>query len=127
MKKLAFLAIVFGSGFAAADVMNYDDDQTLTVDCAKDKSVMLSGNDNKVTLTGTCTEVNISGNKNTITGSVKSVKLSGNENTFTLDAVDSVLVSGNKNSITYKATVTKTKKKAGYLNSGNGNKFAKVK
>jgi len=127
MKKLAILALVLGSGIASADIMNIDDDQTLTVDCAKDKNVNLTGNKNKITLNGTCKSVNISGNENEVNGTTIQVKVSGNENTFTLEAVDSILVSGNDNKISYKATVTKTKKKTGVLNSGNGNKIGKVK
>jgi hypothetical protein len=120
-------AALLGGSVAMADINEIENDQTHDVDCEKDPTVNLVGNGTKVTLNGVCKLVNISGNDSTVTGSVIKVQISGNKNTLTLEAIDSILVSGNNNSISYKATVTKTKKKTGVLNSGKGNKIGKVK
>ena len=110
---------------ARADVNLFDNDQKVTVDCAKEKVVNITGNKATVTLTGTCDQVNISGNKATVTGSVQRANVSGNDNTLVLDAVDQILISGNKNSVTYKKAVKE--KKTATLNTGNDNKISQGK
>jgi hypothetical protein len=124
-KSFAILAILFSASIATADINEIDDDQTIAVDCSKDKSVNLVGNNNTVTMTGTCLAVNISGNNCKVTGTAKQIKISGNENTLTLDATDSILVSGNDNRVTYKKAISK--KKPGVLNSGDRNKIGQAK
>jgi Protein of unknown function (DUF3060) len=125
MKKLAFV-ILLGSSPALADLMVIENDETHTVDCAKDKKVMISGNGAKITLTGTCENVMISGNDAKVTGSATNVMVSGNKNTVELDATLSIKVSGNSNTVSYKKS-TDPKKKVGVLNSGNGNKVTQAK
>lgn len=112
---------------AAADIVIGDNNQSVTVDCAKDPNVAVSGNEAVVTLTGTCDKLNLSGNKAKVTGSVKMVYVSGNENTATLDAVDAIATPGNKNAVTYKTTINAKLKKAKISNSGNKNVVAKRK
>ena len=124
MKRVIFALVCMGST-AYADVNLLDNDETVTVDCAKDKTVNVVGNTASITLTGVCDMVQISGNAAKVTGSVKSVRISGNDNKLTLEAVDSIMVSGNDNVVTYKKPVAK--KKTGVLNSGNKNKIAKAK
>jgi hypothetical protein len=126
-KLVAILGVSLIATVATADIMEIDNEKTHNVDCTKDKNVNVSGNENTFNLTGVCTSVNLSGNNNTVTGSVKQVKISGNENKLTLEQVDSILISGDNNSLTYKKTVDAKKKKVGVLNSGEGNKVAKVK
>jgi len=128
MTKLASIVLVLGSlcGVAAADAMFADNKQTATVDCAKDASVSISGNEATITLTGVCDQVLVSGNKAKLTGSAKSVLVSGNDNTVDLDVVDKLLVSGNSNTVSYKAS-SDAKKKTKVSNPGNKNKITKKK
>lgn len=123
--SLCFAALVLVAATARADVKIVDDGVKLTVDCAKDKSVWISGEKATIVLTGTCDEVNISGDGTTVKGSVLRLNISGDDNTLTLDAVDQILVSGDRNTITYKKA-TKAKK-TGVMSSGSDNKISQVK
>lgn len=123
MRKLSLIALLFAST-AAADVSIVDNNQTVTVDCAKDPNVSIAGNNAKVTLTGTCKAVVLAGNKATVTGSATSVSVAGNENTATLDVVDTLSVTGNKNVVSY-AKASDAKKKTRVSNLGNNNKVTK--
>jgi hypothetical protein len=125
MTKLASIVVVLGSlcGVAAADALFADNKQTATVDCAKDASVSITGNDATITLTGVCENVLVSGNKAKLTGSAKNVAVSGNDNTVDLDTVDKLLVSGNSNTVSYKKS-SDPKKKTKFSNTGNKNKIA---
>jgi len=128
MLRITLLAatLALSATAALADVNLLDNDQKVTVDCAKEKAVNIVGNKANVTLNGTCEEVNISGNKATVKGSVRRVNISGNDNTLTLDGVDEILVSGNKNTISYKRSL-KDNKKVSTLNSGSDNKISQGK
>lgn len=128
MTKLASIVLVLGAltGVAAADAMFADNGKTATVDCAKDSSVAITGNENTITLTGTCEAVLVSGNKAKVTGSSKKVVVSGNENTVDLDVVDNLLVSGNSNTVSYKKA-SDAKKKPKVSNPGNKNKVSAKK
>lgn len=121
----ATLSLAAAAAAAHADVDLVDNNQKVTVDCAKDKSVNIAGNKATVTLTGTCDEVNISGNKATVKGSALTVNVSGNDNTLTLDATDHIMVSGNKNAITYKKGATS--KKPSVMSVGTDNKISQTK
>jgi hypothetical protein len=123
--KRVLLALVCLGSVAHADVNVFDNDETHTVDCAKDKTVNITGNNATITLTGVCDLVQVSGNEAKVTGSVKGVRVSGNKNALTLDGVDSIMVSGNENVVSYKKPVAK--KKTGVMNSGNKNKIGKAK
>ena len=122
---LATALVLTAAAAARADVNLWDNKQTVTVDCAKDKVINISGNKATVTLKGTCDVVNISGNDAKVTGSVATANVSGNSNTLTLDAVDAILVSGNKNTISYKKTVKA--KQPTIANPGTDNKVSQVK
>jgi hypothetical protein len=110
---------------ARADVHIVDNNKTITVDCAKDKSVNIAGNKATVTLKGTCDMVNISGNKATVKGSVLVANISGNSNALTLDGVDGIMVSGNENTVTYKKAVKEKSPKM--ADTGTGNKISQTK
>lgn len=128
MKKIiagALVAVAISFTSAAADISVDENNQTLTVDCAKDKNVSISGNDAKITLVGTCDAVSVDGNKALVSGSVKAVSVNGNENTVKLDGVDALSVNGNKNKVTWKRPLTKKKPLIG--NVGNGNKISRAK
>ena len=127
MLKITLLAatLALTATAARADVNIIDNDQKVTVDCAKDKEVNIVGNKAVITLNGTCDRLNISGNKATVKGSVLSVQVSGNSNTVALDAVDELLVSGNKNTVSYKKGLKA--KKPSVLNSGTDNKVSQEK
>lgn len=125
MKLFLVASLISLTSIASADVTIMDNDQTITVDCAKDKQVSIIGNNASVTLTGTCTAVSITGNGATLSGSAKSVAIQGNDNTAKLASVDSIMVAGNDNTVTYKgpATAKKTKVSA----PGNNNSIKKQK
>jgi hypothetical protein len=121
------LALLLLAAPAFADVSIDDNQQTVTVDCAKDPNVNVSGNEATVTLTGTCEKVQLAGNRAKVTGSTKAIYVPGNDNVATLDAVDQIGTPGNKNKVTYKKTVDAKLKKAKVSNPGNKNAIAKVK
>ena len=129
MLRITLLAatLALTAATAHAEVNIIDNDQKITVDCAKERGVNIVGNKAVVTLTGVCEEVNISGNKATVKGSVRQVNVSGNDNLLTLEGVDAILVSGNKNTITYKKALKDAAKKPSALNSGSDNKISQVK
>lgn len=129
MLKVTLLAITLSltatATAARADVHIVDNKKTLTVDCAKDKAVNITGNHATVTLKGTCDMVNISGNKATVKGSVLVANISGNSNTLTLDGVDGIMVSGNENTVSYKKAVKEKSPKM--ADTGTGNKVSQTK
>lgn len=118
----ATLSLAAAGATAHADVNLVDNNQKVTVDCAKDKSVNIAGNKATVTLTGTCEMINISGNKATVKGSALHVQVSGNANELALDAADHIMVSGNENTITYKKAAKA--KKTAVMDSGTDNKIS---
>jgi hypothetical protein len=127
MKKLTLAAatLSLAAATASADVNIIDNNQKVTVDCAKEKSVNIVGNKATVTLTGTCQSVNISGNKATVKGTVLSVNISGDNNSLVLDGVDGILLSGDENTITYKKGVKEKAPKV--MDSGDKNSVTQTK
>ena len=127
--KLLVVAFIVSAlpAVASADVSIIDNEQKITVNCAKDKTVNIIGDEATVTLTGTCTQINISGNAAKITGSVTAVQISGNKSKLTLDALDSIMVSGDNNTVTWKKTVTDKQKQPKVMNSGDGNSIGRAK
>ena len=94
--------VTLAAGTVAADVSIIDNNKTITVDCAKDKSVNLIGDQLTVTLTGTCTRVQLSGNHETVTGSATTFWVAGNHNTVTADGTDEIQIAGNDNTLSWK-------------------------
>lgn len=125
MKLFVVATLLALTSAASADVSIIDNDQAVTVDCAKDKQVSIMGNDITVTLTGTCTKVSIAGNNAKLTGSASAVSIAGNENTATLTNVDTLMVAGNDNKVTYKGPVSAKKTKVSAPGSGNSIKKLK--
>jgi copper(I)-binding protein len=123
MMKITLCAatLALTAATAAAGVNIVDNNQRVTVDCAKEKTV----NKATVTLRGTCDAVNISGNKASVKGSAVLVNVSGNNNTLAMDAVDGVLVSGNENTVSYRKAVKERSTRL--ADSGNDNKISRVK
>ncbi len=120
---LAVASLLAVTSIAAADVSLVENQQTVSVDCAKDKQVSLVGNRITVTLVGTCVKVSIAGNQNTVTGSAATVWIAGNANTANLDKVDELSVPGNKNTATYNGPLTAKATKVS--NPGTGNTITK--
>lgn len=121
----ATLALALTATTAGADVSILDNNQTITVDCAKDKGVNIVGNKATVTLNGTCDRVQISGNKATVKGSAVQVYVAGNDNMLTLDAADEIYVAGNRNAVSYKKPVKAKSTKV--ASPGNENKINQTK
>lgn len=104
--KLMTIVAALGLLACKADSMLAGNNQTLSIDCAKQKTVSVTGNDNKVTLTGTCTRVTLTGNGNTVTGSTGALTLTGNDNQVQADSLDSVHIMGKTNTVSWKRAVT---------------------
>src|SRR5690348_15309355 len=122
MKRLVLASLVVSS-LAAADVMEADNNHTVTVDCKKDPRVDISGNKNTYKLAGVCKQLRVSGNDNTVTAETLIViMISGNRNTVTAAATDQIAVSGDHNTVSWKKAVAKDKKAPGVLDNGDGNK-----
>jgi hypothetical protein len=121
--RIAFAVVLFALAVPAhADVSVPENKKTLEVDCAKDPTISLLGNNITVTTKGVCERLLISGNFANVTGSVKAVYVTGNSNKVTLAAADEIMVSGNDNSVSVRAAVTRKAPKI--ANSGNGNKVS---
>ena len=100
MNKLVLAGLVLIPSLAFADASVVDNGKTLTIDCAKDKSASIMGNQNTITLTGTCDSVSVMGNKNTVTvASSTAVKVQGNDNTVAVSGAAKVTVNGNRNTL----------------------------
>lgn len=125
MKILVFAAVTLAAGTVAADVSIIDNNKTITVDCTKDKSVNLIGNQLTVKLTGTCTRVQLSGNHETVTGSATTFWVAGNHNTVTADGTDEIQIAGNDNTLSWKKGLTKPAPTVS--NPGKGNKVTQAK
>ncbi|HEU0033397.1 MAG TPA: DUF3060 domain-containing protein [Kofleriaceae bacterium] len=107
----SLLALAAIAATAHADATVIENSKTLTIDCAKDKEVNLIGNHLKVTLTGTCTKVMVTGNHEQVRGAATLFYVAGNNNTVTADATDEIYLAGNKNTVTWKKGLTKASPK----------------
>ena len=97
-------------------------------DCSKSPSLKVSGAKLKITLSGACTAVEVTGADNEIAGdSVVTLTVAGNGNKIALSKVDAVNVKGNKNEVTYTGTVDATKTAGPAIdNKGKDNKVASL-
>ncbi len=123
MKLVTVATLLALTSLASSDVSLVDNQQTVSVDCAKDKQVSLVGNNITATLVGTCSKVSIAGHHNTVTGSATTVWIAGNSNTANLDKVDELIVPGNKNTATYHGPLAAKATKVSNL--GNDNTITK--
>src|SRR4051794_17909757 len=100
MKSLSTVAVVVASIFfastARADDFVITNQGKVAVNCAKTPDVSIAGNQNTITMTGTCSRLSISGNQNTLNGTATSLSVSGNDNIVTVSA-DHVSITGNTN------------------------------
>ena len=111
VKLIAVCLAVFGllSGFAAtasgddAELVIGDNDKVLSHECTGDTVVKVVGNENKITLTGDCAKVDVTGNKNAID----------------IDATVAISVMGNKNAVTWARMIDGKKPKISNLGSKN--------
>jgi hypothetical protein len=75
---LVSLSLLVATAAWAEDVN--DNALTKTIDCAGGK-VSVNGNDNKITVTGSCRELSVMGNQNSVTiESVSLISVMGNQN-----------------------------------------------
>lgn len=128
MKHLAiaslFAVAAVGSVALAGGGHYMDNGKTINHDCKTTPAVMVMGNENTVTLTGTCTDVSVTGNKNTIKGAVATqVSTTGNDNTVAIESVDRISTTGSRNTIAYKKSSGSGDTKV--ANTGKDNKITK--
>src|SRR6266850_7332888 len=117
MKRIVIASLLVSS-FAAADVMEADNNHTVTVDCKKDPIVDISGNKNTYKLKGECKQLRVSGNNNTVTAeTLSAIMISGNTNTVGAAATDQIALSGDHNTVSWKKTASKDKKTPGVLDN----------
>lgn len=104
MKKLGLaLTLILASTPAFAEADYSDASQTINHDCNSDPQVDISGSSNQITLTGTCTEVEINGASNTvIIEASKKVSVTGANNEVTVTASDRISVTGANNNVVWK-------------------------
>jgi hypothetical protein len=86
-----------------------DNNHTTSIACKTGDSAEIAGNGNKVTVTGECANVRVTGNSNTVS----------------IDAAESIDVLGNKNTVTWKRGLGG--KDAAVSNPGTDNKVARAK
>jgi hypothetical protein len=125
MKRFTLLFVLVFAGTATASSY-LDNKKTATHDCAKDPDAMVSGNENTITFTGTCSRISAAGNHNKLKiESVKVLDVGGNENAITVDAADAIVTTGNKNKVTWTKGIADKRPKIS--NPGNGNKIGSTK
>jgi Protein of unknown function (DUF3060) len=110
---------------AAAEVTIMDNHRSTTINCAHQREVNVIGNHNKVTLTGTCSALTVTGNHNTVFGSTTEAGVAGTHNTIELEAVDEIAVTGTHNTISYKQPIAR--KRTAVSNTGTNNKITQRK
>jgi hypothetical protein len=139
---MVFAVLGLASSPALAEKV-FTGDKTITWDCGKDPAVVISTNKAKVTITGACKEVTLTGgdvtmtienvddltftgarNKFTVT-TVHEVVMNGNDNSLTADTLDSLTVNGDGNTVVYKKA--KSGKDADTQDNGKKNSIAKAK
>ncbi|MEO8703901.1 MAG: DUF3060 domain-containing protein [Kofleriaceae bacterium] len=125
MRTLLACVLLLGANVAAAEVSVVDNDKTMTIDCAKDPTVSLIGNNLNVTLVGPCKLVTVTGNSEQVKGSAEKFMIAGNKNTVTADSTDEIFVGGNKNSVAWKKAGLKPAPKI--TNTGKDNKVTQSK
>lgn len=94
--------------------------KSVTHDCASDSALSVTGSGNQVTVTGTCTLVDVmgSGNEVTIETSTK-VAITGSGNKVHVDASDRISISGSSNQLTWKKGLKSKKPKVSRTGVGN--------
>jgi hypothetical protein len=124
-KYLLFAALATLTSTAVADVVVVNNDQIRSIDCAKDPTVTIAGNNATITLLGTCSNVTLAGNRGKVSGSATLLTVAGNDNTATLHIVDGIAANGNNNTVTYKKS-SNPKVPTRVSSPGRGNKVSRV-
>jgi hypothetical protein len=120
------VGLLFGSSTAFADKDFVDVSEGSTWDCANDATVNISYGNAEFTLTGACTEVNITGAALKLTaGDIDTLNINGAKNVVKTNVLGAVNINGNSNKVTYKKP--KTGKKPKVSSNGKGNGVTKVK
>lgn len=102
-------------GVTAARTVS-ENNQTVTVDCAKDGNFAVDGNSNTIKLVGACTRVMVNGNRNTIdVAATDRLAINGNDNTVNAAKAGTVSVPGDRNTVNIQAPP------ASLSNAGNHN------
>ena len=117
--RLLFAALVMIPAIAGAENTVIENSKTLTIDCAKDPVISLIGNHNKITLTGPCKKLTITGNHESVAGAVAVLFVAGNDNEVALETSDEITVAGSDNAVSW------TTGKPKITNSGKRNKVGK--
>lgn len=87
------------------DVTVDKDGQMTIIDCNA-TAVLVTGDDNKITMKGQCYKLTVTGDDNQITGAtVNEVTVSGDDNTVSVDAVAKITTSGDDNKVHWKAGI----------------------
>ena len=93
------------SGVQVADIVISEDDQNRTIDCNR-SAIIVTGNDNRLTLTGECRRLTVDGDDNDINAAaVTEVAISGDDNAIRLETVGKIVTRGDDNSVTWTSGV----------------------
>ena len=93
------------------------------IDCSKQPASKVTGAKLKISFSGACTSVEVTGANNEIVGdSIATLTIAGASNTVTVSKVDAVNVTGAKNTVTYTGTVDATKTAVAVSDKGKDNK-----
>jgi len=126
MIKLAIASLLLAASPALADVSVIDNHKTVKVDCTKDKTTTVLGNENTITATGTCTLISVAGNKNVIKADTTTkLEVAGNDNTASVTAADEISVPGSRNTVSWKKGASG--KAPAVSNPGKDNKVSQAK
>src|SRR5262245_17216624 len=99
MTKFVFVALVLAMSTARAEKV-YTGDKAITFDCGKDPEVVISTNKAKITLTGSCKGVTVTGGDNTVSiDVVDELVWTGGPNTFAINTVREIVANGNGNTL----------------------------
>ncbi|MEO7095317.1 MAG: DUF3060 domain-containing protein [Polyangiales bacterium] len=126
MMKTVLTLILALSATAFADKTFESADDGTTHDCSADGRVNINYGGATLSLTGTCTEININASGTKITAAdADAVNINGGKNTVTTATLGAATINGAGNKVTYKKA--KAGKKAGASILGKGNAVTKVK
>ena len=124
MTKLTFLLLLVPA-VAVAD-KSFTGDKEITWDCGKDPKVSITTGNATITLTGTCTDIAITGSDNTLTADyLDDFVVNGNNTKVKVGTLGEIVINGNKNSVIYKKP--KSGKAPDYQDNGKGNSVSKEK
>jgi hypothetical protein len=93
---------------------------TFAHDCAEDPELWVMGSKNRITVTGSCTEVNLVGSGNVVgIASVQKLVVSGDHAQVRVAVVDRITVSGNQNRVVWTKGLIKPRPRVEDRGKGN--------